>query len=192
MAVLLYADNQVPAIIAEERRGCRAVLARLVDRQMRSAGNCPPPPGAAGSAGPGRGLATTTRISGSALRRYPTTRPAEERPQLVLGGLQTGAAARRQLPPRTIDVEGEHRHCRAERVRLAPPTALSRELQRSGDLARVLPREHAGLQVQGPAGLGYPLRPSRLTGCSHQCLARIHNGPCQPRGGGKESGVRGQ
>src|SRR4029453_4031764 len=80
--------------------------------------------------------------------------------QLVLRAHQGALARRRQVLARAVDVEREHGERRAERIRLAPPAALGRSLQRCRDRLGIAPAQHALVEREGVAGLGHGLPPA--------------------------------
>src|SRR5687767_11911842 len=80
--------------------------------------------------------------------------PAEGLAQLVLGRLQGALARRRQVPAGAVEVEGQHRHRRSVRARLAPPAAFGRALERLCDAAGRAQRENIPLEGQRVAVLG--------------------------------------
>ena len=66
----------------------------------------------------------------------------------------------RKFSSRTIDIETDHRHRRAKRIGLFPPTSIRGPLQRTRDAAGIRTREHSRIQIQGVAGLCYVGRPT--------------------------------
>src|SRR5262249_27153227 len=86
--------------------------------------------------------------------------------QLALGALEARTSPLRKLSAGAIDIEREHRHCRAVRVGLAASAVLSRALERTRDRARILECEDTLLQVQRIAVFGDVLRPASPLACS--------------------------
>src|ERR1043166_8492569 len=86
----------------------------------------------------GRGVSARTCVAtGSGL--FARRRATELAAQLVLCPHQRLAAAGREILAGAIKVEGQHRQGGAERIRLAPPAALGRALERGGDPFRIAP-----------------------------------------------------
>lgn len=92
---------------------------------------------------------------------------SKEVPQFVFGILESISLSLRELIPRPIDVERQHRHRRAERIGLAASTALSRVFKGFSYPPRVIVREHAWLEIESIATLGYMLRPPFHLSRSH-------------------------
>ncbi|EGE61051.1 hypothetical protein RHECNPAF_1260029 [Rhizobium etli CNPAF512] len=82
--------------------------------------------------------------------------------QFVLGFFKSGPSFFRQLVAGAVDVEGQHRHGRAEGTGLTAMTLLGRMLDRAGDLLRIVRFEHTFLQVHRVAVFGDVLRPFLL------------------------------
>src|SRR5262245_54791243 len=105
--------------------------------------------------------------------------------QLVLGLVQAGAVASRELRPGPVDVEDQHGHGGAKGVGLASTAPIGGALEgaRHGTGRALL--EHAGLEVERVARAGHVLGPAvllhppRLKYCtSRSCLsaaARVLN-----------------
>lgn len=118
-------------------------------------------PGALRRAPRSAGARPTTSPGRWCLASAPASRSSfEQPPQLVLRRLQPPALACRQRRTRSIDVEREHRHRRAERVRLAPSAPLRRALERPRDAAGIFPREHARIEIQRIARFCHMLGPA--------------------------------
>src|SRR6185437_5138033 len=124
------------------------------------------------------------RVTGRAL--------VEQLAQLVLGLLERAAAAGRQSLAGAIYVEGQHRHRRPQRRRLAPPASLGRALQRHGNVVRAALLEHAVLEIERIAfarHLARPLLelgpvPRAHAGVSDMCMCRrCHDATTPGRGG---------
>jgi len=84
---------------------------------------------------------------------------SEEISQFVFSLFESISLSRRELTPRPIDVERQHRHSRAEWIGLAATTVLSGAFKGFSYLPRVIVREHAWLEIESVATLGYTLRP---------------------------------
>src|SRR5207253_5134340 len=82
------------------------------------------------------------------------------RAELVLRRLQLLPPLLRQILPRPVDVEHQHRHRRTIWIALAPLTVLRRTLQRLRDAPRAILREDVRLEVQSVALLGHVAWPS--------------------------------
>jgi predicted outer membrane protein len=93
------------------------------------------------------------RQRGGRQEREPLGLAVEQPAQLHLGALEDVTALRRETPSGAVDVKIEHRHRRAERLGLAPPTLERRSFQGCGDGAGRTPREHARLEIERIARL---------------------------------------
>src|SRR5262245_10474307 len=85
---------------------------------------------------------------------------AELDAQLIFCLVEPPLARRRQGPPGTVDVEGQHRERRAVGIGLPPPAAQRRALERGRDLLRASLGEHAAFEIERIAALGHTLRPA--------------------------------
>lgn len=74
--------------------------------------------------------------------------------QLLFGLLQYCPLFPRKFPASPVNVEIEHGHGRAKGCALAPCAAVSRALERQGDLMRVMPGEDTALQIKRVARFG--------------------------------------
>src|SRR6266508_2159404 len=92
--------------------------------------------------------------------------PMKDLAQLGLGLVQAAFALSAQVLARPVEVEIQHGHRRAERVRLAAVAAFGRPLERKRD-GPGSPAEHPGLQIERVAGLGDSLRPAPWFGSWH-------------------------
>ena len=114
-------------------------------------------------------------------------RSAVKGSQLVLRRFEVVSLRRVDLVARPVDVEGQHGHCRAERIRPATRATLGGSLQRQGNIAGIGPSEDTRLQVQRVAGPGDVLRPSlSLVGHpavspGYRFVARIGGGRLETR-----------
>ncbi len=93
--------------------------------------------------------------------------------QFVLGSLESSPLHRWELLARPVQIEGEHRHRRAEGIGLAAMTTLSGTLERPSNLPGILMGEHARLEIQSIAGLGHALGPPLALGRSHADFDRV-------------------
>src|SRR5262249_44742210 len=82
------------------------------------------------------------------LGRLLLRRLSEQFAQLVLGVPQRSQPSGREVLPGTVDIEGQHRHRRAQGWGLAAVAALGRALQRYRDLVRARLLEHAALEIE--------------------------------------------
>lgn len=80
--------------------------------------------------------------------------------QLAFGLLESRAIGRRQISPRAIDIEIQHRHRRTKRTALAAPAAKRRAFERDRDLARTLQSKYPRFKIKRVARVGYALRPA--------------------------------
>src|SRR5581483_2290756 len=74
--------------------------------------------------------------------------PPEFLAQRVFGALEHAQPALGQILAGTVDVEGEHRHGGAERLRLAAAALLGGALERPGDLLRRALGKDAALEIE--------------------------------------------
>src|SRR5262249_21730711 len=108
-------------------------------------------------------------------------RAPAKRAQLVLGALEPAAPVLRQLLPGAVDVEDQHRHRRAERLRLAALAPLRRTAQGAGDRSRIGPGEDARVEVDRVALARDPLRPAVLPLRRHVAGTCKRRARAQPR-----------
>lgn len=81
-------------------------------------------------------------------------RPAAQDSQLVLRRFESFSLSGIDLFARPVDVEGQHGHRRAERIRPSTLAALGGSLQRQSNFSGIGPSEDTRLQVQRVAGPG--------------------------------------
>jgi hypothetical protein len=81
--------------------------------------------------------------------------------QLRFGGLERFSPVSAQVLASSIDVESQHRHCRAEWRRLAPVAAIRRLFQGARYLGRVIARKDVWLKIKSVAVPCHFRRPSR-------------------------------
>src|SRR5438874_5576027 len=110
---------------------------------------------------------------------------AEGLAQFVLGALEHALLPLREVLAGAIEVEGQHRHCRAVRRTLAPAAGFRRALQRQRNLMRVVMREDAMLQIERVATPGDAGRPALIGVCCRHAVL-----PAEQRPGNSTSSRR--
>src|SRR5262245_9717074 len=80
--------------------------------------------------------------------------------KFLLGLAQDSATLGAQFGTSAVDIEGQHRHRRPERFRLAPSTTLGGAFERARDLSGTGPREHARIEIEHVALLSDATRPT--------------------------------